>query len=259
MNWVVLSLPLIASLSSLLATAGLYIAFKESFRDVKVPELKREEPDIAPVKEAFAKVFPQPKVNREVISSEPLASPDNIELLGTAVGVKSLALLKVNGKTFVLQEGGEKRGVRLKRVSRRMAVVEVGGKEYTLVVKAQKISLTSGGVLEPSFRSSSDLRISRREIERLTRDPGVMFREIRLVPYVKNGKTEGFIFEWIKPGSLFYKVGLRKGDILVSINNMTIRSGEDAFRVLQVLRNEPSLRVVVMRGGQKREITVRIE
>ncbi len=86
-----------------------------------------------------------------------------------------------------------------------------------------------------------------------------MFREIRLVPYVKNGRTEGFIFEWIKPGSLFYKAGIRKGDILVSINNMTIKSGEDAFKVLQVLRNEPSLRVVVLRGGQRKEINVRIE
>jgi len=86
-----------------------------------------------------------------------------------------------------------------------------------------------------------------------------MFREIRLVPFVKNGRTEGFIFEWIKPGSLFYKAGLRKGDILISINNMSIRSGEDAFRLLQVLRNEPSLRVVVLRNGQRKEIKVRIE
>ena len=86
-----------------------------------------------------------------------------------------------------------------------------------------------------------------------------MFREIRLVPYVRNGKTEGFILEWIKPGSLFYKAGLRKGDVLVSINNMSIRSGKDAFRILQVLRNEPSLRVVVLRNGRREEINVRIE
>ncbi|HIQ31345.1 MAG TPA: PDZ domain-containing protein, partial [Aquifex aeolicus] len=93
----------------------------------------------------------------------------------------------------------------------------------------------------------------------ITRDPGIMFREIRLVPYVRGGRTKGFIFEWIKPGSLFYRAGLRKGDILLSINNRTIRSAEDAFRLLQLLRNESSLRIVLLRKGQRREINVRIE
>jgi general secretion pathway protein C len=86
-----------------------------------------------------------------------------------------------------------------------------------------------------------------------------MFREIRLVPYVRNGRTEGFIFEWIKPGSLFDKVGLRKGDILVSINNMGIKSGEDAFRILQTLRNAPNLKVVILRDGSRRELNIRID
>jgi len=109
-----------------------------------------------------------------------------------------------------------------------------------------KLRLTGGssperGTFQSPVAGSFEARISRREIERLTKDPGVMFREIRLVPYVKEGRTEGFIFEWIKPGSLFHRAGLRKGDILISINNMSIKSGEDAFRLLQVLRNEPSL------------------
>ncbi|MDQ7081945.1 MAG: type II secretion system protein GspC [Aquificota bacterium] len=158
-------------------------------------------------------------------------------------------------KTLVLEEGREKRGVKLKKVWRKEVLLEVGGEEIRLRVSPPETSAEE----QAPAGSSSEVRISRREVERITKDPGIMFREIRLVPYVKNGKTEGFIFEWIKPGSLFYRAGLRKGDILVSINNMTIRSGEDAFRILQALRNEPSLKVVVLRQGQRREIDIRIE
>ncbi|EDP76041.1 type II secretion system protein GspC [Hydrogenivirga sp. 128-5-R1-1] len=257
MNWLLLSLPLVASLSTLLATAGLYVVFKEAFREVKVPHLRREEPSELPIKEAFSRVFPQPKI--EEVSSRPEGNtaPENVKLLGTAVGIKSLALIEVDGKSLIIEEGKEKKGVRLKSVSRNSATVVVGGRVFRLKVERQRGSISVG--THPVSYGDSGLRISRREIERITKDPGVMFREIRLVPYVKNGRTEGFIFEWIKPGSLFYKAGLRKGDILVSINNMTIKSGEDAFRILQVLRNEPSLRVVVLRGGQRKEINVRIE
>ncbi len=260
MNWLIISLPLAASLSLLLATAGLFVSVKYLFKDVKVPTVQKEEPDINKVKQAFARIFPERSVPKVSVSSGEISAPKDVKLLGTAVGVKSLALLKVNGKTLIIEEGDAKMGVKLKKVLRNEAIVEIKGHQLRLKVKPTKSSRSSA---RPDFSEStsgfSDVRISRREIERITKDPGIMFREIRLVPFVKNGRTEGFIFEWIKPGSLFYKAGLRKGDILISINNMSIRSGEDAFRLLQVLRNEPSLRVVVLRNGQRKEIKVRIE
>ncbi len=259
MNWVVLSLPLIASLSVLLATAGLYIAMKESFKNFRVPEVSVKEPDVSHIEEAFSRVFPPIESPARTGGEEStVAVYKNLKLIGTAVGVKSLALLKVGDKVLVLEEGSEKKGIKLKKVYRNSALIVIKGRELRLKLESPKLS-GGGGATGGIPSGSSELRISRREIERITTDPGIMFREIRLVPYVKNGRTEGFIFEWIKPGSLFYKAGIRKGDILVSINNMTIKSGEDAFKVLQVLRNEPSLRVVVLRGGQRKEINVRIE
>jgi len=257
MNWLLLSLPLVASISTLLATAGLYIAFKEAFKDIKVPYVRREEPNANPIKEAFSRIFPELKTEAKLSITDKSSVPQNIKLLGTAVGIKNIALIEVDGKSIIVEEGKEKKGVKLKSVAKNSAEVVVGGRVLRLRVERQKGRVT-GSTRSTSF-VSPDLRISRREIERITKDPGVMFREIRLVPYVKNGRTEGFIFEWIKPGSLFHKAGLRKGDILVSINNMTIKSGEDAFRILQVLRNEPNLKVVVLRKGQRREINIRIE
>ncbi|RLJ70336.1 general secretion pathway protein C [Hydrogenivirga caldilitoris] len=260
MNWILLSLPLIASFSTLIATVALYLTLREAFKEVKIPEPYREEIDITPISRALGKVFPQPTMKEGSILAEETPQSGDVKLLGTAVGIRGLALLRVGGKTLILEEGEEKEGVKLIEVGRSWAIVSVGGRKVNLrVEKARVPSATQEDLNVGTDVNSHDLKISRREIEMVTKDPGIMFREIRLVPYVKGGKTEGFIFEWIKPGSLFYRAGLRKGDVLVSINNMDIKSGEDAFRILQVLRNEPSLRVVVLRNGQRREINVRIE
>ena len=259
MNWVVLSLPLVLSISFLVTTAGLYLSLSKVFTDVSVPPVSREGPDISKIREAFSRIFPQQKISGGTVPGVPSPSaPQDLELLGTSVGVKSMALLKVGGKVVVLREGQTREGLTLVRVSKGKALVRLGGRDVELEVKRGKEEVSPQRV--PSQpRTSTEFRISRRELERITKDPGMMFREIRLVPYVKNGRTEGFIFEWVKPGSIFYRAGLRRGDVLVSINNMTIQSGEDAFRLLQVLRNEPSLRVVVMRNGQMKEINIRIE
>ena len=254
MNWVILSLPLVVSISFLLATAGLYLSLKNALTSVDVPRIKREEPDPSKIREAFSKVFPERRLSGTTTTVKG-SVPRDVELLGTSVGSRSMALLRIGKKILVLDEGQTKEGITLLKVSRKSVSVRIGGKEIELRIKRRA---ESSPPVEPLPRAG-EVRISRKELERITKDPGIMFRQIRLVPYVKNGKTEGFVFEWIKPGSLFYKAGLRKGDVLLSINNMSIQSGEDAFRLLQVLRNEPNLKVVVMRNGQRKEINIRIE
>ncbi|MEJ5173227.1 MAG: PDZ domain-containing protein [Hydrogenothermaceae bacterium] len=101
--------------------------------------------------------------------------------------------------------------------------------------------------------------IPKSELERLTSDPGVMFTQIRLIPVVEGGQTKGFRFDWIADGSLFQKMGINVGDILVSINNQPINSGEDAFRILQIIRNERSFKVAIVRNGQPVELTYTVD
>ena len=252
MNWVVLSLPLVISLAFLVASVVPVFVLREAVKGIRVPTPERRDTDITPVLQAFSKVFG----GEEGELKTETAGTGDVVLIGTAVGSKRMALLRVGEKTLILEEGERKVGILLKGVSRRGAVIELDGREIT--VRIRRATPTQPGPI-PGQTPTSEIRISKRDLERITRDPGIMFREIRLVPYVRDGKTEGFLFEWIKPGSLFHRAGLRVGDVLVSINNVAINSAEDAFRVLQVLRNEPTLRVVVLRNGQRKEISIRID
>jgi len=257
-------LPVAVSLSSAIASASLFLSLRMSAEEIKVPAVKTARvPDPYTVRSGFSKVFDKfAKKKGEAVDSPVVG---DVKLIGLSWGAVPLAMLKVGEKKLILLEGETRKGITLKRVLKDSAVILRDGKEITL--RIPKRSIAKGSANSPMQEVSNqspvsvaqEFRVSRREIERITKDPGVMFREVRLVPYVKGGRTEGFIFEWIKPGSLLHQAGLRPGDILVSINNNTIRSGEDAFRLLQILRNEPNLRVQIIRNGQQRELFVRVE
>ncbi len=246
-----------SSFTLLIGTLVLWFLSKQALKDIAVPEVSREEPPVEKLTQNLSRVFPYE--SPEIADTTPSGAHDRIDIkvLGVSVGAKNFALIKAGNRTLVLEEGQEREGIKLLKVGFKEVLLSIGGREKNVEVESSPVQSVARA--SAPKQPISDFRISRREIDRITKDPGIMFREIRLVPYVKDGKTEGFIFEWIKPGSLFHRAGLRKGDVLISINGMTIKSGEDAFRLLQVLRNEPSLRVVVLRGGQRKEINIRIE
>jgi general secretion pathway protein C len=141
----------------------------------------------------------------------------------------------------------------VKEIMRNYLIISKDGQKKIL-----SYPLISNETANPKAVTQSS-EFSKKEIERLTKDPGVLFQEIRLKPSVEEGKTRGFIFEWIKPRSIFDKAGIKQGDVLVAINNIEIKSGEDAFRILQALRNESSLKVTLLRDGQNMDINLRVK
>ena len=254
-------------LSTLVSFIVLFFVVKSSLNVEFVPRVEKEKEriNVAEVENLIRRFFEGEETEQErpveVDKTRTLPPPTDLKLKGIIISDTLKGAIFENGKERFIEEGKEIKGYTLKRVLPEGVLLSAEGKEYFLEFKPKKSkgAITNRGVSTLRNFGSKEVVISRREVEAITKDPAKMFTQIRLVPYVKGGKTEGFIFEWVKPGSIFYKLGIRRGDILVSINNMTITSGEDAFRILQMLRNEPNLKVVLIRGGRKEEINVRIE
>ncbi|WP_448583912.1 type II secretion system protein GspC [Thermocrinis sp.] len=184
--------------------------------------------------------------------------PLNISLLATASGSISMALVKVDGDTKLVMVGTQIDGYRVSKIERNYIVLSKGQEEKAVGFSFSSTSKAAEEKLSTQTQTFQAV-IQKRDIESVTADPGIMFRQIRLVPYVQEGKTTGFLFEWVDPQSMFSKVGIMPGDVLVSINNQSIKSGEDAFRILQVLRNESSFKINLIREGKSVELFVRVE
>lgn len=240
---------LLISNAAILVVLFFYFYLLPSVR-IPVPEMKRE--SYTPPDLSF--IFKEQKLAE-------LKDLSHLRLLATASGGIKLALLEVNGKAKVVRIGSDIEGYRVVDIQRNYILLSDGKDTKAIgfsfeTAKNLTFEPTAG---TPELSGSLSAVVSKREIENVTADPGIMFRQIRLVPYVQNGQTRGFLFEWVDPQSIFSKAGIKAGDILLAINNQDIKSGEDAFRILQALRNENSLKVSLIREGRPIEINLRVE
>jgi general secretion pathway protein C len=92
--------------------------------------------------------------------------------------------------------------------------------------------------------------IDRALVEKILSDPTVAARSARIVPSVKDGKSNGFKMYAIRPNSLFAKIGLQNGDTITSINGLDMSSPDRALEVYTKVRSASSLSVSVIRRGQ---------
>lgn len=160
-----------------------------------------------------------------------------------------LALLKFGKESYWVKEGDRIKGWRVAGIHPES--VSLSFKDYQVV---QKLFESGSGASEresfgrsPSGSSRRMLVISREELERLTADIGSLFSRIRLRPHFRRGQIIGVRVEYVDPRSLFFRAGLRAGDVILTINGIPVRKNEDAFRILETIKTASSLSVRVRR------------
>ena len=90
-------------------------------------------------------------------------------------------------------------------------------------------------------------------IDESLQDVNKLMTQIAIRPH-----EDGLSLSNIKPNSVFRRMGLRNGDILVGINGQEIRSVEDAMGLYQGLKDSSELQVQLKRRGRDRSITYNI-
>ncbi len=221
------------------------------------PQLSKDQVQVQDLFAKFESLYPKEEKKEED------RVPD-INLLATATGSFPLALARVDGQSKVLRVGSQVGSYRVVAVERNYIVLSKGDKRLAVGFRFRpetppQTSTPLQSQPQPQTSRNLQATLPRGELERITADPGIMFRMIRLVPFVQGGRTRGFLFEWVEPGSIFDRAGIKPGDVLLSINNQEIRSGEDAFRILQVLRNESSIKLNLQRGNELVDLSLRVE
>jgi type II secretory pathway component PulC len=74
--------------------------------------------------------------------------------------------------------------------------------------------------------------------------------QARAVPFVKQGRTIGFRITRISQGSLYEKIGLRNGDVLLRVNTRNLDNPEKLFRIYQDMRDKRHISLLLSRNGQ---------
>jgi general secretion pathway protein C len=75
------------------------------------------------------------------------------------------------------------------------------------------------------------------------------------VPYLTDGKLDGFRLYSVMPLGFFDKIGLQTNDVLQRINGVELRDPGMLLSLFQQLRNERTIRVDLVRNTQRQTLT----
>jgi len=106
-----------------------------------------------------------------------------------------------------------------------------------------------GGPLPWDLRSSDGCEEIAGDIFLSLNDQSRLHRSHRVVPEIRDGRARGFRLYSLRPDDPWWRLGLRNGDVLISINEMEITSPIEALEVYQRLKFATELVVRFERQG----------
>ena len=179
------------------------------------------------------------------------------------------------GKTKVMSRGDEINGFVLEGAGSNFATFSKNNKTYkvmliksktstnaiksiTPVEPSKPVTTTSGGPTGEVVDVGDHKVIDRSLINHYSENMDDIYKEVGLTE-VKEGKNlKGFRFTFVRKDSPFAKLGLRRDDVIKSINGQEINSYNAAFGVYKNIKNIDNLTLVIQRGKEEMELEYEI-
>ncbi len=206
--------------------------------------------------------------------SEPVPSQLPVQLLGTIVHanpLRSIAMVHVNNKNdqFAVKVNGDiPDGVatvmKIERAkiifrnsaSRQLEFIEMKDDAKLSFQAGLKGPKQNGEVLQ---KSETEFELKQADVSRLTNNLPELLQQARAVPKMGPGGIEGFSLVDIQPGSIYEKLGLKKGDTIKGVNGEKIDSPGKAMDMYNALRSGASqIQISIDRAGRDENLNFSI-
>ncbi|HHL45370.1 MAG TPA: type II secretion system protein GspC [Gammaproteobacteria bacterium] len=116
---------------------------------------------------------------------------------------------------------------------------------------------------KPTGRNKITPRISSAELreyrDKMLSNPQELVGLIRTRPVKENGQIKGYKLFPGKDRALFNRLGLRSGDVIVSVNGMELSDPASGLALLGQLSSATEMSVVVERRGQRQTVTLSLQ
>lgn len=107
--------------------------------------------------------------------------------------------------------------------------------------------------------TGTSFTITRADVESYFADAATMSRDVRIVPYFKDGASKGFKLFSIRPGSFYASCGLRNGDILETVNGYDLSSPDKALEAYTKMKGARRATLEIERTALPLVVTIDIE
>jgi len=202
--------------------------------------------------------------------------PASLRLLGTGGDSANPYAVVEDTKEHrqdVVRLGDSLAGAEVVGIGWRQIVLRRGAEEEMLIVPADlgvgpaagpaRAAATPAAATGPSDGAIKDLGgdrflVARAEVDHQLQNLSQVFTQMRAVPNLKDGKTEGFRVFAIRRESIFDRIGLENNDVVQRVNGVELTDPARAMGLLQELQGETRLTVDVLRGGAPRTLSYEI-
>ncbi len=208
---------------------------------------------------------------------EPLKKTDlKLKLRGAITGDKAHARAIIEDpktrKQILLKEGESIEHAKIKQILWNEVILSVNGVDEVLEMEKPGIAGRPSGPPTPSIDPrrasvnkgsrgvrSQSISISRSEIDQATSNINTIMKQARFRPHYFNGKPNGLTVTRIKPNSIFTKLGLQSGDIILGIDGENIQTVDDALKFYTGLKSSSNVELKIKRRGLERTLDYNIE
>ncbi|HEY6839411.1 MAG TPA: type II secretion system protein GspC [Geobacteraceae bacterium] len=195
----------------------------------------------------------------------PTTAQSDLVLLGTAIGSfrETFALIQKTSskeeRVFRLGDNVYDLGP-LVAVKKEVAEIMSGGKRISILTPTAVAAggaapapapgaPPAGGGLASQVGAGTYV-VDQRALNAALDNIGQAMTDARLLPSMKDGKVEGFRVSEVKSAGIFGTVGIRNGDVLISINDFPIDSPEKAIQSFVSLKGQSRIKLNLIRDGQ---------
>ena len=172
---------------------------------------------------------------------------------------------KKNSKSYILSQFEELDGYILTKLYKNYVVLEKQAKEYRLEISqtnkkvAYNVTNNNDNITENIVVNGNSVVIKRDFLNSYVKDIDKVWNNISINEIRTNGNLDGFKVMRVAKKSVFGKLGLKKNDIIKSINNNILTSYADAFKVYNNIGNTKYLNLEILRNNEILELNYEID
>jgi general secretion pathway protein C len=172
------------------------------------------------------------------------------------------ATLGAEGRARSVVAGDRAFGCDVASIQKDRVEIVCAGERRTLNLVAAAPPAAAAFVRESAAAAGppADVTLTRAELEaRLDREMSRLMTETTLIPVTSRGQVAGFTLSRIPAGTILETLGLRAGDVLISVNETPIDSFTTLVGLWPKLQSTGAVRAQIMRDGKPVDISVSIK
>jgi type II secretion system protein C len=172
------------------------------------------------------------------------------------------AVFRMKGKLYSVKIDKEKKKEKNSKNKKTKNNKSNSGEEIAeTILEAEKLSkdMEVKAEVDPDSNEISSASLKRKDIQFFLKNPSQIWKNIKFRDYREDRKLKGFKVTYVKKGSPFEQLGLRKGDIIVAIDGDRITSYSQVQRYYKNINQIRSMNLTISRNGEEKEIDYEVD